>query len=123
MGYMAEAMVQMHMKNYNGAIKLLSAHVADPDLKESSRITLMEWIAECLSKGGERTRAGMWFEKAARSTLACNELPRFDKRKRALDNIEKAFEAYSSENDIRGIKSVSVIKHSLSNSEWYIPQR
>jgi hypothetical protein len=123
MGYMAEAMVQMHMKNYNGAIKLLSAHVSDPDLKESSRITLMEWIAECLCKGGDRTRAGMWFEKAAKSALSCDELPRFDKRKRTLDNIEKAFEAYSSENNIGGIKRVSVIKHSLSNPEWYIPQR
>ncbi|MHB8567614.1 MAG: hypothetical protein ACYC7D_13460 [Nitrososphaerales archaeon] len=120
MGFMAEAIMQIRMNNYGHASRILLAQLSDPKLKQSSKIILMEWIGECLSKAGEREKAATWFEKAARSTLDCAEISRFDKRQRALNDIEKAFEGYSSENDYNGIKRVALIKHSLTDEEWYV---
>ncbi len=110
------------MKNYDVATRILSSHLNDPGLKQSSRVTLMEWIGECFTKLGDRARAAVWFEKAARSTLECEDIPKFDKRQRAIEDIEKAFDAYSSQDDLNGIKRIAVIKHSLMDSEWYVPR-
>ena len=119
MGFMSEAIVQIRMKNYAVATKILSAHLNDLGLKQSSRITLMEWIGECFANAGERTKAAAWFENAARSILECSEIPKFDKRQRAIKDIEKAFDAYSSEDDLNGIKRIAVFRHSLREAEWY----
>ncbi len=115
MGFVEEALLLIKAGDHRTAAKILTEHVDDPDLKKVARINVMEWIGESYSKCDEKGDAAIWYEKAGNAILETKEMASFERKKKALQDFERAMDCYKSENDKDGIRRVSVLKYSLSN--------
>jgi hypothetical protein len=113
LGYIADALNLIRSKQYESAAKALMDHVNDSDVGPSSRISIMEWIAECYTKTDNRAEAARWSETAARSAMDCEELSDYERRRIVLRQLEQAMELYYRENDTQAFKRVSALKHSV----------
>ena len=116
MGFVEEALLLIKAGDHRAAAKILTEHVDDADLKKLARINVMEWIGESYSKCDEKDDAAVWFEKAGKAYLETKEIASFERKKKALQDFERALDCYKSDNNKNGIKRVSVLKYSLSNS-------
>lgn len=114
MGFVEEALLQMKGGDYGGAAKTLSSHVDDSDLKPVPRISIVEWVGECYSKCDQTSEAALWYERAGKLALECKEIPPLDKKKKALQNFERAMDCYKSSNNLEGIRRISVLKYSIA---------
>jgi len=115
MGFVEEALLLIKAGDHRTAAKVLREHVDDPDLKKAARINIMEWIGESYSKCDDKGNAAIWYEKAGKAVLETKEMASFERKKKALQDFEKAMDCYKSEDDKDGIRRVSVLKYSLSN--------
>ena len=115
MGFVDEALLKIKAGDHSGAAMILTEHVDDKDLKPSARINVMEWIGESYSNCDEKGKAASWFEKAGNAVLVAADIAPFEKKKKALQDFERAMDCYKSLDDKAGIRRVSVLKYSLSN--------
>jgi hypothetical protein len=113
LGFIADALTLIRQKQYESAAKALTEHVNDADIKATSRISLMEWIAECYSKTDNKHEAARWLESAAKSALACDDYSDYEKKRVAMRQLEQAIDYYYTENDTQGFKRVTALKHSM----------
>lgn len=116
MGFVAEAMLLTKTNNFGAAAKLLESHVNDSALKQSSKIGLMSWIAECYLKSEEKAQAAKWYELAGRAALECKDIPRYEKIKRAKEEFEHAMTYYEAVNDFNGMGRMASMKYGLDPS-------
>lgn len=115
MGFIAEALWQIKQGEYRTAAKVLSDNLHENGLNPVSKISLMEWIAECYNKCDEGIEAAKWFELASKATLDCVDLPHLEKKRKAVRELEKAIECYKVTNDLEGIKRVTRLKFTLAS--------
>lgn len=115
MGFISEALWQIKQGEYKAAAKVLSENLEN-GLNPVSKISLMEWIAECYMKCDEGIEAARWFETAGKAVLECPEIPSVEKRKKAIRELEKAIDCYKNANNLTEIKRVTLLKYSLAPS-------
>ncbi|MCL5068011.1 MAG: hypothetical protein M1368_06630 [Thaumarchaeota archaeon] len=115
MGFITEALWQIKQGEYKSAAKVLTENL-DNGLNPTSRISLMEWIAECYLKCEELLLAANWFEKAGVSILECPEIPNLERRRKAIRALEKALDCHKDANNTTEIKRITLLKYSLAPS-------
>jgi hypothetical protein len=113
LGFISDAISQIKLKQYEAAAKTLSDHLNEEGLREASKISLMEWIAECYLKVEKKHEAAMWLERAARSALQCDELTEIEKKRLVSNQLSQAIDYYYTENDTEGLKRASTLKYSM----------
>ncbi|MGI0080315.1 MAG: hypothetical protein ACRECH_11890 [Nitrososphaerales archaeon] len=116
MGFVVEALWQIKLGEFKSAASLLETHLKDEGLKPVSRLSLMEWAADCYCKCQEHGQAAKWFEVAGRTVLECPGLAPFERRSKAAAFFERALECHRVANDIQGIKRISALRYSLTLS-------
>ena len=116
MAFVADALWQIKMKKYRLAADMLSEHVNDPNLKQVSKIGLMEWVANCYWNCEDHSLAAKWYETAGKSALECTEIEGFERKRKAIQYLERSQDCYELCHDFDGIRRVVEMKHSLSPS-------
>lgn len=112
MGFVTEAMEQIKLGGYKRAAEILKENLSDPSIKGSSKLDLMEWIADCYSKEEEFLESSHWYESAAKASLEA-KVSSVERTRRAIKDIEKAIEQAKTRNDIPEIKRLTKLKYSL----------
>jgi len=115
MGFVEEALLRIKAGDHKGAAIILTAHVDDPDLKKAARINVMEWIGESYFNCDEKTAAAQWFERAGNGIMELSDMALFERKKKALQDFERAMDCYKSLDDKPGIRRISVLKYSLTS--------
>ncbi len=113
MGFVAESLWLIKIRRYHEAAKLIEKHLTDPDLKQSSKSSLMSWMGECYLKAEDRKNAAHWFELASRAASESRDLPESERQSRVLKELEEAMECYKAEDDIAGIGRLASLRDSL----------
>lgn len=116
MGFVSEAIQLMKMNNFGEAAKMLESHLNDQGLKPSAKVGMMSWISECYQKLEDRVKAAKWAEQAGRAALACRDMPREEKVKRAREEFERALSYYETINDVNGMGRMASLKYGLRAS-------
>ncbi len=116
MGFVADALWQIKLGDYRSAAALLETHLKDEGLKPVSKVSLMEWAADCYCKCEEHGEAAKWFELAGQTVLECPGVAPFESKRKAATFFERALDCHRSINDIQGIKRTAALKYSLTPS-------
>ena len=106
----------MKQRNFRESAKLFESHLNDSDLKPSAKIGIMAWIAECYLKAGDMGQAAKWSESAGKAALSCEDLPRHEKLRRALEEFDRAIGYYEAANDFGGMGRAASLKYGLDPS-------
>lgn len=114
MGFIAEVLWQIKLGDYKSAANLLETHLGDTNLKTSSKVGLMEWMADCYSKCEETEVAAKWFEMAGQAAIDCRGFSEAEKRRKAAEYFERALECHKVCNNIQGIKRMAALKYSIT---------
>ena len=116
MSFVSEAIQLMKMNNFGEAAKMLETHLNDQGIKPSAKIGMMSWISECYQKTEDRAQAARWAEQAGRAALACKDMPKGEKMKRAREEFERALSYYEAVNDVNGMGRMASLKYGLHAS-------
>jgi hypothetical protein len=114
LSYIAEAITQIRQGDFESAAKILSGHLRDEGMRPDSKLSLMEWIADCYAKSQNRREAGRWFELAAEAARDCRQMAEYQRKRKAVYELSQALECYLADNNVEGIRRVSRLKYLLN---------